>query len=264
MKRIKKYCGLYWAFFRASLTADLEFRANFAMRIVTDIFWYVAQIMSFELLFNFTDHIGDWNRAEMRVFLGVLFVVDGITMVMFQINLDAMSEAVRKGTLDLLLSKPVNSQFMISLQRVSTAHLGNLLLALAWLLWACFSQPGFTWWRALWLILTIPTGVIIFYVFRFLFSAATVIFTAAGNLQYLFYHLYRLGMRPDTIYAPWLKYTVLTILPMGLIASVPARLLLGIGNPWLAPWALVAAMVGLWWSSKVWEFALRNYSSASS
>ncbi|MGZ3706269.1 MAG: ABC transporter permease, partial [Bdellovibrionota bacterium] len=74
MKRIKKYCGLYWAFFRASLTADLEFRANFAMRIVTDIFWYVAQIMSFELLFNFTDHIGDWNRAEMRVFLGVLFV----------------------------------------------------------------------------------------------------------------------------------------------------------------------------------------------
>jgi ABC-2 type transport system permease protein len=264
MRKLKKYLGLYWAFFRASLTADLEFRANFAIRIVTDIFWYIAQILSFELLFNFTGHIGDWNRAEMRVFLGVLFVVDGITMVMFQVNLDTLSESVRKGTLDLLLTKPVNSQFMISLQRVSTAHLGNLALAVGWLAWACATGGGFSLARALWLLVMVPCGAVIFYAFRFLFAAGTVVFTAAGNLQYLFYHLYRLGMRPDTIYPPWLKYSVLTILPMGLIASVPARVLLGTGNPWLVPWAVAMAAFCLWWSDKVWKYALKNYASASS
>ena len=200
----------------------------------------------------------------MRVFLGVLFVVDGITMVTLQSNLDVMGESVRKGTLDLLLSKPVNSQFMISLQRVSTAHLGNLLLACGWLVWALWSMGDFSPLRALWLVVSVPCGAIIFYSFRFLFSAATVIFTAAGNLQYLFYHLYRLGMRPDTIYAPWLKYTVITLVPMGLIASVPTRLLLGTGSPWLALWAVVASSLALYGSSRVWNYALKNYTSASS
>ena len=261
---LRKYVGLYWAFFRASLTADLEFRANFALRIVTDIFWYVAQILSFELLYNFTDHIGTWHRPEMRIFLGVLFVVDAVTMVMLQSNLDVIGESVRKGTLDLLLSKPVNSQFMISLQRVSTAHLGNFVLAVGYLGWACASSEGFSWPRLFWLILMVPCGVLVFYAFRFLFATATVIYTGAGNIQYLFYHLYRLGMRPDTIYAPWLKYAVLTVLPMGLIASVPARLVLGTGNPWLGAWAVVMAAFALWFSSRLWEYALKNYTSASS
>jgi ABC-2 type transport system permease protein len=264
VKKLRKYLGLYGAFFRASLTADLEFRANFAVRIVTDIFWYVAQVMSFELLYNYTSPIGDWTRSEMRIFLGVLFVVDGITMVTLQLNMDSMSENVRNGTLDLILAKPVNSQFMISLQKSSTAHIGNLLLAAGYLAWALATSGDFGWWRLLWLVILIPCGVMVFYAFRFLFSAATVVFTAAGNLQYMFYHFYRLGMRPDTIYSPWLKYSLLTILPMGLIASVPARLILGIGSPWLAPWAVLIAAFSLWWSGKVWKYALTHYASASS
>lgn len=264
MRRARKYLSLYGAFFRASLTADLEFRANFAVRIVTDMFWYVAQVVSFELLFNFTDRIGTWNRSEMRVFLGVLFVVDGIYMVLFSTNLDVLSESVRKGNLDLLLTKPVSSQFIISLQRASTAHLGNLALAAGWLLWACLSSESFSFWRIAWLLVAVPCGVAIFYAFRFFFSSATVVFTRAENLQYLWYHIYRLGLRPDTIYPPWLKYTVLTVLPVGLIASVPSRLLLGTGSPWLALWAVAVAAASVWASGKAWSYALSKYTSASS
>ena len=264
MTRLRKYLGLYWAFFRASLAADLEFRANFATRIVTDIFWYVAQVMSFELLYNYTNEIGDWHRAEMRVFLGVLFVVDGLSMILFSTNLDNMSENVRKGTLDLLLTKPVNSQFMISLQRASTAHLGNLLIAIAYLAWALGNYESFSLARTLWLLVTVPCGLAIFYSFRFLFSAADVIFTRAENLQYLWYHLYRLGIRPDSIYPPWLKYLVLTLLPMGLIASVPSRILLGTGSPWLVLWAVLISFASIRFSNAVWEYSLTKYTSASS
>lgn len=259
-----KHLSLYFAFFRASLTADLEFRANFAIRIITDIFWYVAQIASFELLFNFTSQIGDWNRAQMRVFLGVLFVVDAIYMVIFSTNLDTLSESVRKGNLDLLLTKPVNSQFMISCQRASTAHLGNLLMAIAWLAWALWGFEGFSAWRIFWLLITIPSGVFIFYSLRFFFSACAVIFTRAENLQYLWYHIYKLGLRPDNIYFPWLKYLILTLVPVGLIASAPSRVLLGSAAPWMPIWCAVAAAICLFLTAKFWKFALRHYTSASS
>lgn len=262
--RAKKLGALYGAFFRASLTADLEFRANFVIRIVTDLFWYVAQIASFEVLFNFTDQIGGWNRAEMRVFLGVLFVIDAAFMTVFQYNLDNFSETVRKGTLDLLLTKPISSQFMMSCQRVSTAYLGNILVSLGWLVWSLWAFEGFLWWRLLWLVVMLPSGLAVFYTLRFFFSATAVIFQRAENLQYIWYHLYKLGLRPDSIYAPWLKFVVLTALPVGLIASVPARLVLGLAEPWMAVWAVAMAVVSVWLSGRFWTFTLRFYQSASS
>lgn len=261
---MKKYLLLYWAFFRASLTADLEFRANLATRIVTDIFWYAAQIISFEVLFNFTDDIGSWNRAQMRIFLGILFVVDAVYMVIFSTNLDFFSDNVRKGSLDLLLTKPMNSQFIMSCQRASTAHLGNLILGLAWLVWALSGQDEYVGWRLLWLIPLVPSGVLIFYSIRFLFSAMAVIFTRAENIQYMFYSLYKLGMRPDTIYPPWLKYAVLTIAPFGLIASVPARVALGMASSALALWAVAAALLAVFATTRFWKYALSHYTSASS
>ena len=176
---MKKYLRLYWAFFRASLTADLEFRANFAVRIATDIIWYLAQIVSFEMLFNYTENIGAWSRGEMRIFLGVLFLVDAIYMLVFSVNVEFLSESVRKGSLDLLLTKPVHSQFMISCQRAATAYLGNFLLGAGWLAWALWHHEGFQPWRLLWLLVTIPTGVTIFYSLRFFFSATAVIFVSS-------------------------------------------------------------------------------------
>jgi ABC-2 type transport system permease protein len=115
-----------------------------------------------------------------------------------------------------------------------------------------------------WLLVTVPSGVLIFYSFRFFFSASAVIFTRAENLQYLWYHLYKLGLRPDNIYFPWLKYLILTAIPVGLIASAPARVVLGIAEPWLALWAACVAGLSLYGSSRFWKFALSRYTSASS
>jgi ABC-2 type transport system permease protein len=262
---IKKYAGLYHAFFSASLAADLEFRFNFAVRIVTDIFWYAAQLATFEVLYNFTDSIGSWGRAEMRVFLGLLFVIDAINMIIFSTGLDNISESVRKGSLDLLLTKPVNSQFMISCQRASTANIGNLAMAVGWLIWAVGNLEGFQYARLLWLILMIPAGATIFYVLRFCFAAAAVIFTRAENLQFIWYNFYRMGMRPDNIYYPYfIRWIVITVLPVGLIISVPARMVLGTAGFGLAAYTMVLAVVLLYLSNRFWKFALSRYASASS
>ena len=122
---IKKYASLYVAMFKASFIADLEYRANFFTRILTDVFWYAAQILTFEVLYQHTDKIGDWDVHQMRVFLGLLFVIDALYMIIIHENLENITEKVRKGDLDLLLAKPVNSQFMLTLQKANTAIFGT-------------------------------------------------------------------------------------------------------------------------------------------
>lgn len=261
---LRKYLSLYGMIFRTSFIADLEYRVNFVTRIVTDIFWYAAQVIAFEVLYRHTDLIGDWTLPQTRVFLGMIFVVDAIYMVLLHDNLDRFSDKVRKGELDLLLAKPINSQFMVSLNRASTALLGNFTIAVSWLSWSLWQLPDFNWARVLWLLVLIPSGVVVLYSCRFFMSATAVIFTRAENLQFVWYQIYKLGMRPDSIYVPWFKFIILTVIPVGVIASVPARALLNPPDLLLFAWAILLAPLLVWLSSRYWRFCLRHYSSASS
>jgi ABC-2 type transport system permease protein len=260
----QRYPKLLFSFFKASFVADLEYRANFLSRIVTDILWYVAQIVTFEALYLHTTTLGDWNVQQSRVFLGVLFVVDAVYMILFHDNVDRISEKVSRGELDLLLTKPMSSQFLLSCQRMATALIGNLILGSCWLLWAISQLPDFQWYRILWLFLLMPLGVVTLYCIRFIIATTAVIFTRADSINYVWYQLYRLGMRPDSIYAPWLRFVVLTVLPVGLVASLPSRFLLNGFDVGLFTGAIVVTGTFLYGSHRFWMFALKYYGSASS
>lgn len=262
---MRMYAALAWSFFRASLMSDLEYRMNIVIKILTDIIWYAAQLSIFEVLFRHTSQISGWDLNAMRVFMGVLFVVDGLWMILFSENLDRMSDRVRKGELDLLLVKPVNAQFILSVQRMNTAYVGNVCLATGWLIYALSRLPGdINWYRLLMLIVLVPCSLLISYGMRFFFTCMSLIFTRAEAINYLWYSLYRLSTRPDAIYPRWVRYAILTILPLGFLASVPSRLILQTPD-----WTLFAGSVGmaalaLYGSTRIWKFAIKFYSSASS
>ncbi len=263
-KTLIKYLVIYKAFIKASAIAEIEFRLNFIMRIFNDIIWYAAQIFTFEVLFRHTKLIGSWDIYQTRVFLGVLFIIDAFYMIFLQENLDKFSEKVRKGELDLLLTKPVNSQFMISFQRVSVSCFGNLMIAFGWFIHSLLQLQDVSWGRVLWIFLLIPCGFAILYSIRFAIAALSIILVRADNLQFVWYQLYRLGMRPDSIYLRWLQIIILTILPVGLIASVPARAILDPPEFWVYAWSILAAPLALILTSQFWKFALTKYQSASS
>lgn len=252
------------AFALASFQADLEYRANFVTRVMTDIFWYLAQIMTFEVLFVHTPRIGSWDHLQTRVFLGVLFVTDAIYMILFSDNLDRINDKVRRGELDLLLAKPVNARFFISCQRLATASIGNLFIAVGWLVWAIASLPEFNWHRILWLLILLPTGVLILYCVRFMCATLAIILTRAEAVQYIWYNLYKFGMRPDSIYAPWMRLMLFTVFPVAVITSLPTRALLDPPDLAMFAYALGLTVFFMWISNRFWHFALKRYTSASS
>ncbi len=252
-------------FFRASAISDLEYRLNLSVKFITDVIWYIAQLSVFEVLFRHTSAISGWTIETTRVFMGVLFIVDAVWMLLFSENLDRLSDKVRKGDLDLLLVKPVNAQFMLSFQRMNTAYLANLFLAVSWMIWALSKLPiSIEPIRVVMLLATIPCGLAVAYSLRFLFSASALIFTRAENINYLWYQLYRLATRPDSIYPPWLRFVLLSVIPVGFIASVPSNLLLGTSAPSFVALSYLISGTALYVSIRYWRFALKFYSSASS
>ena len=261
---IRKYLSLFKSFFKASLISELEYRFNITARIFTDIVWYAAQLSVFEVIFLHTRSLNGWTLAETRVFMGVLFVTDSLYMLCFSENLDRVGEKVRRGDLDLLLVKPVNSQWMMSLQKVSIAYIGNFFISLGWLTFALLKLDTEIGLRFLWLVPMVPIGLTIVYSIRFIIASTALFFTRADAVTYIWYQLYRLGTRPDSIYPLVLRYTVLSVLPIAFLASVPARLILNRASPWMALLGVGLSVTLLFISHRVWNYGLRQYSSASS
>jgi ABC-2 type transport system permease protein len=261
----RKYFSILIGFFKASAISDLEFRMNIVVKIFSDLVWYIAQLSIFEVLFKHTSSISGWTLPTTRVFMGMLFLIDAFWMLLFSENLDRLSDKVRRGDLDLLLAKPVNSQFMMSMQRMNTPYIGNIILASIWLVYSLVNLPHpVPLTRLFVLIITLPTSLAIVYSMRFVFSTLAVIFTRAENISYVWYQIYRLGTRPDAIYPPWLRMIILSFVPVGFLASVPSRLILESPDLRLILASILISLILLNLSSRFWKYALKQYASASS
>lgn len=259
----------YWRIFKTlvktSFISELEFRANIALKIFNDFIWYAIQISVFEVLYLHTSQISGWGLGKIRVFLGCLFLTDTINMTLYHENMEQLSDRVRKGELDLVLAKPVNSQFMLSLYRLHPSYLLNFLFCFGWLLFSIHSEMG-----------TISVGVVakivvmiicsnvIMYSMRFMVSSLAVVMGRAENLVQIWYSLFRMSLRPDFVYPPWLRYLLLFVIPLAFVASVPAHVVLGVRSMvWLLG-AVGLAVIFLSLSRFMWRRVLAKYASVSS
>jgi ABC-2 type transport system permease protein len=260
-----RYLKLLATFFRMSVIADLEYRANIIGKVGTDICWYLTNIALFEVMFLHVPTLGGWSIEDARIFLGALFLADAIHMVFFAEGLDRFSALVVSGGLDLLLCKPVNSQFMVSCHRIAWSYLVNVMLAGSWLFWSLSHRLGEVSPLLLGKVLLVASaGGLIMYTLRFSFATFSLIFTQADNLQYLWYNLFRLSTRPHSIYPSGVQLLLLTILPLAFIASIPAEILLGERGTDGIITLLGIAMGCLLFSRWLWGRCLRHYASASS
>lgn len=243
---------------------SLEYRLNFVSRIFVEILWYATQLSVFEVLYTHTNSIAGWEIQHVRVFMGTLFLSDCIWMMFFHENFDNFSTLVKKGELDLILTKPVNAQFMISVRKANLVYFTNLILVVGYLSWAIYRldvQPqALSYLKYFFLLFW---GLWITYSCRMFFAALALRIHDANSLTYTWYQFYRLGTRPHSLYPSWLRFTVTFILPVGLIASVPASNFLfeSTNMLYLSP---LLSLFFLYLSRRAWLWGLKSYSSASS
>lgn len=245
--------------------SDIEYRANMVIKIIVDLLWYAAQLSVFEVLYQYTNTIGGWSHEQTRVFMGVLFVTDSIYMILFHENLEQVSYMVKKGELDLLLTKPISSQFIVSCKKVNITYIGNLILTSVFLIWALTqlqTHIGFV--QILMFLFSIIFSLSVTYCFRLCFSVLSFIYHNSQSITYIWYQMYRFGTRPDSMYPGVLRYFLLSLFPVAFIASVPSRFLVE-GPIWeLFFVGLIVSFLFLFITKKFWDYAVTKYSSASS
>jgi ABC-2 type transport system permease protein len=264
---VRRYIEIYSIMLRNSLIREMSFKANFVLWMVVEILWFCGQIVFFSIIFGQVDRIGDWTKWEVVLLVGTHQIIAQLFQAFFFVNVANIPELVRTGKLDSLLALPVDSQFAVStkqfgLDSVINAGLGGVVVVFS------LVQLGIvpSLMSILLYLVALLFGVAVHYSIMLSLAAVSFWIVRAQGLVYGYFNFLNIARYPDVIYPRLFRFIFGWIIPVVIIANIPARLLIkSLGQPyWLMFHLVVASTIAFWLSRVFWRFALRHYSSASS
>ncbi len=275
------YLSVYFMFLRNSLVRDMTFRSNFWIECVASTSWIVMNIGFYLLIFGYAKQIGPdsgWGKYEFFVFLATTMFINSIVQALFMPNAQQFSELIRTGGLDFALLKPMDTQFIVSLQRMQWSSLANSLVGVLLLGVSLFHLttrpvnplvlPWFVWFLYPFYILC---GIAILYGLMMSLAATSIWLGRNQTLYNFWFYITNFSRYPMEIYggpygAP-LQAFFTFVIPVLLVINVPARLMAKplVASGWQLPvFMIFATVMSLMASRRVFQRALTSYRSASS
>jgi len=264
---MNRYLQIYWIMMRNSLIREMSFKANFILWMFVELLWFVGQIVFIQVMFSYVNTIGDWSKWEVVLLVGTHQLIGQIFQAFFYVNIANLPELVRTGKLDFMLLLPVDSQFAVSTRQFGMDNIVNALVGVGIVIFALVKLsvvPGVA--QILLYLVAIALGVAIHYSIMFFLATISFWIVRAQGLIYGYFNLFNIARYPDVVFGGWFKLVFSWIIPVIIVANVPARILMrSLEQPSLLLLQLGAASIFVVTASRIfWRSALKRYSSASS
>ena len=265
-KTISKYSKIYWKLIKFAATQETTYRFGFFLEIFVEAAYILVTLLGTGVLFWNVSDIAGWNFHQMLVLLGLNAIfAETILGLIFVFNLRSLPQQINKGSLDMVLVKPLNSQFVVSLWRPYFAFIPSLIPGVL-MIYFGFKLGGFRFdpWSLLPFLIIFSAGLVIAYAVGMLLSTLSVWLINATPLPMVAENIIFMAKIPYSVYTGGLRIVFLLFVPLAFMVSFPAQTLLG-GSQWWWP-AVAAGLAALFLktSSLFWNFALKHYSGASS
>jgi ABC-2 type transport system permease protein len=270
------YWRVFRTFLRNSLIREMTFRGNFLIQIATRLFWFAAQIALFKVIFRQVPTIREWNQEQYFVFMSTGMLINAIVEAFFMPNCAEFSEKIRTGRLDFALTKPIDTQFLVSLERINLNMISQALLALGLLGRSLYvlGQP-ISFMQMVLYVFYVAVGVMFFYSLMITTACTSILFGRNQGLYDFWFYITVFARYPRSIYDGRVADTVEAgeaiqflfsfIIPILLVVTIPAQSIVGTLQDWrLAAVTLVASLAGLLVARMVFRWSLDHYRSASS
>ena len=261
---MKRYISLYIAFIKFNIIREMEFRLNFFIRTVVYFLWAGIAYLTVFLIYSQVESIGGWDRQEMLVLTTVAGICNSLYKTFFHQGINRFSEIIRRGDLDMLLTKPANARFIVTMRRFSIEQIPRLVMFI-YIILKLVPTVNLSATNMDYIVgfLLIILGSFSLYNMTFAIYCYAFWKPRVWNLFAINIELQILGDKPADIYKGALK-TFVFLLPIALFAYVPAMILIGNGSVNLILYAVFITVAFMIISQIIWKFGLRKYESASS
>jgi ABC-2 type transport system permease protein len=243
----------------------MMFKSNFILWIIVDLAWFGMSLSFIQFLYLQVQTIAGWSKWEMILLVSTNMLVQQIFQTFLMINLTKLPELIRTGKLDFFLAQPASAQFLVSTRNFEPGSVVSTLVAVLLCLVAMAhlnmrpSIPGLLVFPAL-----VAFGVLIHYALLMTLMSLAFWMTRAQGFINAYYNVFQIARLPREAFTGVTRIAFTWVVPLLLIANVPARTLIyGLNGADLAAMGgATAVLVGL--STVVFQAGLRRYGSASS
>ncbi len=258
-----RYLRLLGIQLRTSLVLSMQYRADFLLDGFIEIFWMATAFIPLVAVFQLRSSIAGWRFGEALIVMGWFTFLQGVLEGAINPSLLTVVEHIRKGTLDFVLVKPADAQFLVSTARFLPWRAVNMLTAVGVFAWGFrLLGRGPSWLDVAMASVTIVAAVAILYSLWIVTAASAFYFVRIDNLTQLFSAVFDAARWPADVFRGVVRALFTFVIPLAIMTTTPAEALLGRLRLPTFLGALAAAVVAVTVSRLVWNRSIARYTSA--
>ncbi|MBH5319877.1 ABC-2 family transporter protein [Paenibacillus sp. GSMTC-2017] len=249
------------AVMRTKIAEQTAYRSHFFLSLFLMIAGDLLVPMLTLLVYSSGVSFPGWSLHEALLIQGIFGLAKGIAFPLFFGMIGSTLSLVREGTFDLLLLKPRPTLFMTILHGLDPEDFGRLFsggILFGYALSGLESPTVGGWLQFAGLFMA---SLAVLCAFSLFMSGILFKWVGGSRVYDMFDSITSFGLYPGTIYAKSFQQLTTYVIPVALIAFIPAKALLGRAG-WETLWAAIVGILFLAVGIAFWQRMLRSYTSA--
>jgi ABC-2 type transport system permease protein len=260
-----RYLRLLALQLRLSLSLGAQYRWNFVVDGFVSLAWTGLGIVPLSIALRERPSVAGWDFGRALVVVGFFTLLRGVLDGAVNPSLTAVVDHIRQGTLDFVLLKPADAQFLVSTTRFEPWKVVDVAAAFGILAFAFHlvgrapSAAGVALACAL-----LACAVVVLYSLWILVISAAFWVVRLDNLAFLFGSIFDFARWPVGLFRGPVRLLFTFVIPLGLMTTYPAEALLGALDARTAALSALGSFAFAAVARTVWTRAIARYTSASS
>jgi ABC-2 type transport system permease protein len=262
---VRRYSKLLWVQLRTSIVLAAQYRWDFLLQGIVSLAWIALGVLPLYVALHQRPPAFGWTYEEALVVVGWFTLLKAILDGAVTPSLNTVVEHIRKGTLDFVLMKPADAQFLVSTARFEPWRGIDWLAGVAIVIWAFHlmgTKPSAS--NVMVSVFLLGSAVAVLYSIWILVVAAAFWVVRLDNLSYLLGSIIDFARWPVQVFKGPLRLLFTLVIPLALMTTYPAEALLGRLGPRTAVLAMLGSFVFTLVGRLTWTRAIGKYTSASS
>jgi len=262
LKRIGFYIRIWIAMSKNSFLVYMNQKTLLAMFLLGKTIRFVFMLVFIYFLVSDAGSLVGYDLNQVVFILLTFNFVDIVSQFFFR-EVYRFRPLLVSGDFDLILQKPMSALFRVLFGGADVIDLMTIPPVLVALFYfGAKLNPGFS--EILLYSGLIVNSLLIALAFHIAVISLAIITLEVDYTIMMYRDLTNLGRLPIEVYGQPLKSILTYVIPVGLMVTVPARVLMGLGSITTVFVSFIIAALLLFVSFRFWKIAMTRYTSASS
>jgi ABC-2 type transport system permease protein len=260
-----RHLRLWRRFLTQAVVRETHYRAHFVTTLLVGLVQLGLGIVPILLLFGYTDEVRGWSRADVILLVGIFQIVTGLISAFVAPNLNRMTTYITEGELDVVLVRPVSSQFYLTSRWINVAELSNVVtgvLVLVLGLVQSGASPHVA--QVLQALVLAACGLVLLATVWSAMSVLAFWLQSVNPIGFIYLNLMEAGRYPLAFFPVAVRAFLTFAFPVAFATTYPVQALAGDLGWMPVAGGIALAVTAVTLVRMLWRRGLRTYASASS